>query len=201
MESFFFSLGIDNNVFHYFILPFFIFLARVCDVSISTIRIMFVMNSKTFLAPLLGFFEALVWLLAIGQIIQNIDNIYSYLAYAGGFAVGTYVGMVFEEKLALGKVLVRVITQKEDSELLEYLKEKKFRFTNLDATGNSGRVNLLFTVIKREELPELIDKIKVYNPQAFYTVENVKRVSDDEKHFFQTENPQRRFRLLSLKRR
>jgi uncharacterized protein YebE (UPF0316 family) len=138
------------------------------------------MHGKKLLAPLLGFFEAFIWLLAIRQIITNIDAFYSYFAYAGGFATGTFLGMVIEEKLALGRVVVRVITQNPAEQLTAFLKEKGYRYSNLDAESNDGKVNVLFTVVKRDELPTYINIIKKYNPQAYYTVESVKKVSDDD---------------------
>lgn len=104
----------------------------------------------------------------------------SYLAYAGGFAMGTFVGMTIEEKLALGRVLVRVVTPTPMPELIEYMKEKNFRFTSVGAEGRFGKVNLLFTVMKRDALTEFIGKVKTYNDKAFYTIESVKRVSEDD---------------------
>jgi len=180
MEEYMVSWGISSSVFSFVIMPILIFIARVCDVSLSTLRIMFVLNGKTTIAPILGFFEALIWLLAIGQIIQNIDNPVSYIAYAAGFAAGTYVGMVFEEKLAVGRVLVRVITSSPIPELIEFMKENNYRFTNVGAEGRYGKVNLLFTVIKREMLHEYVSKVKSFNDKAFYTIESVKRISEDD---------------------
>ncbi len=180
MKDFFEGMGISNEAFTYIVIPALIFIARVCDVSINTVRIIFVMNGKKFLAPLLGFFEAFIWLLAIRQIITNIDAIYSYFAYAGGFATGTFLGMVIEEKLALGRVVVRVITQNPAEQLTAFLREKGYRYSNLDAQSNDGKVNVLFSVVKRDELPSYIGIIKKYNPQAYYTVESVKKVSDDD---------------------
>src|SRR5690554_4137967 len=114
MEEFFYeNFGVSENVLNYLIIPFLIFVARIGDVTLSTIRIIFVMSGKKNIAPILGFFEAMIWLLAIGQIFNNIDNVWSYLAYSGGFAAGTYVGMVIEEKLAIGRVVVRLITNTE----------------------------------------------------------------------------------------
>lgn len=180
MQAYFESFGISVEVFNYAIMPLLIFFARVTDVSINTLRIMFMLNGKKKIAPILGFFEALIWLLAIGQIFQNISNPMSYLAYAGGFAMGTFVGMTIEEKLALGRVLVRVITPTPMPELIEYMKEKNFRFTSVGAEGRFGKVDLLFTVMKRDALTEFIGKVKTYNNKAFYTIESVKRVSEDE---------------------
>jgi uncharacterized protein YebE (UPF0316 family) len=180
MQEYFTTLGIPKEVFDYLIMPLLIFCARVMDVSINTLRIMFVLNGKKKIAPILGFFEALIWLLAIGQIFQNINNPMSYVAYAGGFAMGTFVGMTIEEKLALGRVLVRVITPEPMPDLIEYMKDRNYRFTSVGAEGRYGKVNLLFTVMKRDSLKEYVEKVKTLNDKAFYTIESVRRVSEDE---------------------
>jgi uncharacterized protein YebE (UPF0316 family) len=180
MQEYFTTLGVPKEVFDYLVMPLLIFCARVMDVSINTLRIMFVLNGKKKIAPILGFFEAMIWLLAIGQIFQNINNPMSYVAYAGGFAMGTFVGMTIEEKLALGRVLVRVITPEPMPELIEYMKERNYRFTSVGAEGRYGKVNLLFTVMKREVLKEYVEKVKTINNNAFYTIESVRRVSEDD---------------------
>ena len=178
--EFFKELGFSEDVFAFVILPILIFLARIGDVSIATIRVIFVLQGKKFMAPFLGFFESFIWLIAIGQIFKHIDNPVSYISYASGYAMGTYVGMWIEEKLALGSVVVRVITAKPAEELVEYLKDKKFRYSSIDAHGNEGKVNIIFTVVRREALKNLIPTIKTYNPKAFFTIEGVKKVSDEE---------------------
>lgn len=180
MQDLLHSLGISENLLNYVLMPLLIFVARIGDVSINTLRIMFMMNGKKNIVPILGFFEAMIWLLAIGQIFQNVDNPLSYIAYAGGFATGTYVGMTLEEKLAIGRVLVRVITPIPHPELLEFMKMKNYRFTNVGGEGRFGKVNLLFTVMKRDTLQEFISKVKEVDEKAFYTIESVKRVSEDD---------------------
>lgn len=199
MQDFFNSIGISDNILNYVIMPLLIFVARIGDVSINTLRIMFMMNGKKNIVPILGFFEALIWLLAIGQIFQNVDNPLSYLAYAGGFATGTYVGMTLDEKLALGRVLVRVITPKTSPLLLEFMKERNYRFTNVGAEGRYGKVNLLFTVMKRDQLTEFISKVKELEEKAFYTIESVKRVSEEELNVME-DKPRFRSRLFSRAR-
>ncbi|MFN3998753.1 DUF2179 domain-containing protein [Algoriphagus sp.] len=180
MQDLLHSFGISENLLNYVLMPLLIFVARIGDVSINTLRIMFMMNGKKNIVPILGFFEAMIWLLAIGQIFQNVDNPLSYIAYAGGFATGTYVGMTLEEKLAIGRVLVRVITPEPLPELLEFMKNRNYRFTNVGGEGRFGKVNLLFTVMKRDILQEFISKVKEVDEKAFYTIESVKRVSEDE---------------------
>jgi uncharacterized protein YebE (UPF0316 family) len=162
-----------------FVLPFLIFLSRVLDVSMSTIRIMFVWAGNKWLATILGFFEALIWIVVIGQIMKDITNIYAYFAYAGGFAAGTFTGMYIEQKLAFGKVVLRVITKRKATELIEFLKNCKYGVTSADADGHEGKVNIVYTVIKRAQLDTVLKIIKAYNPRAFYTIENVRFVNDE----------------------
>lgn len=174
------TLGLDPFVFQFIVLPIMIFFARIMDVSINTIRIIFMLHSRKLLSTILGFFESLIWLLAISQIFQNLTSWPTYLAYAGGFASGILVGMLIEEKLAIGKVVIRVITRQPADTLIEFFTRNGYRYSSVNATSDEGDVNVLFTVIKREKLKMTIAEIKRYNPQAFYTVEGVKRVSDDD---------------------
>ncbi len=179
-------LGLDPAFFGLVILPILIFFSRIMDVSINTMRIIYMLHGKKLISTILGFFESLIWLIAISQIFQNVNSIATYLAYAGGFASGVFVGMIIEEKLALGSVLIRVITRKPATELIHFLNNNHYRYSNVDAVSDEGKVNVLFTVIKRDNLVSTISAIKKYNPQAFYTVEGVKQVSDhvsDEKGF------------------
>jgi len=115
-----FELNTNNiDIFAWVILPILIFLARVCDVSIGTIRIIFVSKGIKYLATFLGFFEILIWLMAISQIMQNLTNVYYYLFYAGGFSTGIFVGILIDEKLSIGTVSVRIITRTDASKLIE----------------------------------------------------------------------------------
>lgn len=181
MEAFIISkLGISYEIFSYVVLPLLIFLARVTDVSLATVRVMFIMSGIKKWAPMLGFFESLIWLLAIGQIMQNISNVYSYIAYATGYATGTFVGMYIEEKIAMGKVLVRVIARSPIEELIQWLNDNGYRYSNVHAEDNGGNANVLFTVAKRSNMEDLLGAVRYFHPEAFYTVESVKRVSDDD---------------------
>lgn len=181
METFMMeNLGVSPAVFNYLILPALIFVARVFDVTLATIKILFVMNGKRDIAPVLGFFESLIWLLAIGQIITNIDNGLSYIAYASGFATGTWVGMYIEEKLAVGRVMLRLIVNDLNGELMEFLHNNDFRYSMLDAMGKMGKVSIVFFVVERENLTRLIEGINVHHPNAFYTIESVKQVSKSQ---------------------
>jgi uncharacterized protein YebE (UPF0316 family) len=178
MESFFIqNLGLDRELYNLIVLPLLIYFARLCDVSLSTLRQIFVMSGRRNLAPVIGVFESLIWLVAISTIMQNLTNAYCYIAYAAGFASGIFVGMTIEEKLALGKVMVRVITRREATDLIEYLRTTKFGFTYVEGEGKRENVKLIFSVVQRQDLPELLNIINSFNPNAFYTVETVRYAS------------------------
>lgn len=170
MDSSFFS----SSLFTWLILPLLIFLARVVDVSFGTLRIVYIAKGRRYIAPMLGFVEVLIWLLAIGQIIKNLNNVACYIAYAGGFATGNFVGIWIENKLALGNQVLRIITSRDSTDLINNLKSKGYGITILNAEGSQGPVKIIFTIIKRKNLPEVIELIKTYNPKAFYSVEDVR---------------------------
>lgn len=204
MEDFFYNnFGVTANTLNYVLLPILIFVARIGDVTLSTIRIIFVMSGKKNIAPILGFFEAMIWLLAIGQIFNNIDNVWSYLAYSGGFAAGTYVGMVIEEKLAIGRVVVRLITNTEVDGFLDFLNQHNYRYSIIDAEGRKGAVNVVFLVIKRDALNHLTEGINKHHPKSFYTIEGVKKVNEGSHEGTLSDTPAMRFnfRWLQLKRK
>jgi uncharacterized protein YebE (UPF0316 family) len=167
------QLVLNSGFYMWLILPLLIFLARVADVSIGTIRLIFISRGLKYLAPVVGFIEILIWLLAIGQIMKNLSNPACYIAYAGGFAIGNFVGMWIAEKLSLGVVLIRVVTKKDAAELVEYLKSADYGVTSVDGHGTSGQVKVVFTIVPRRELKRVAELINKFNPQAFYSIEEV----------------------------
>jgi uncharacterized protein YebE (UPF0316 family) len=179
METFFTqTVGLSENFFSYVILPLLIFMARIMDVSINTIRIIYVLGGRRLTATVLGFFESFIWLMAIRQIFEHMDNWVCYVAYPGGFAMGILVGMIIEERIAYGKVIVRIITRKDVTELIAFITKNQFRYTRVASEGLDGPENLVFTVLPRENLEDLLTKMKAILPTAFYTVEKVNRAAD-----------------------
>lgn len=174
-------LGIPADLFHWLVIPVLIFLARISDVSISTLRIMLMMSGRKRISAFMGFFESMVWLLAISQILQNVGNPVTYVAYASGFATGIYVGMRIEEKLAVGQVILRVITSQDAIVLTTAIQQAGIRLTIVDAKGSKGPVQLLFTVINRDQIPDMISLIEAHNPKAFYSIENVRFVREEDR--------------------
>lgn len=179
MEQFFVeTLGISEDLFSYVLLPILIFFARILDVSINTVRIIYVLGGRKVTSTLLGFFESFIWLMAIRQIFEHLDNWMCYVAYPAGFAAGIFVGMIIEEKIAYGKVIVRIITRKDVQTLLQYLSKEYHRYTYVKAEGPDGLENLVFTVLQREKLEQLLVRLKEILPTAFYTVEKVNRAAE-----------------------
>ena len=168
----------DSGLFSYALLPFLIFISRVFDVSLGTLRIIFVNRGMKFVAPIIGFFEIFIWLIVIGQIMQNLNNITNYIAYAGGFAMGNFVGIFLEQKLAMGIVLLRIITMKNARELIAHFRGLGYRVTNVPAEANDGEVEIIFLPVKRKEIKNVIAAIKKYNENALYTFEDVRALSE-----------------------
>ncbi|NLM84862.1 MAG: DUF2179 domain-containing protein [Clostridiales bacterium] len=188
-----------SPTFRWVILPLLIFLGRICDVTLGTLRIIFVSRSKRILAPIVGFFEVSIWLLAISQIMQQLDNPLCFIAYAGGFAMGNYIGIRIEEKLAMGSLVVRVFLTQDDGCLKERLAEAGFGYTSIPGQGKNGAVEIIFTVIMRKDLEKVIQLIESCREGAFYSVEDVKMVRQG---IFPKPPVKRRWEFLSgLKRK
>lgn len=167
----------DTNFFTYFLLPFLIFISRIMDVTIGTIRIVMVSKGQKIWAPLLGFFEILIWLLAISRIFENLDNWACYFAYAAGFATGNYIGLIIEERLAMGIVKIQIITRRNAGDLIINLKNAGYGITHHEARGSSENVSIIYSIIKRNEIQKVENIVKETNPKAFYSIEDVKSVS------------------------
>jgi uncharacterized protein YebE (UPF0316 family) len=156
------------------IIPVLIFLARVADVSIGTLRIVFISKGMKMIAPVLGFFEIFIWLLAVSRIFQNSGNMLYFFAYALGFATGNYVGLKIEEHLAIGYINIRIITQLSGEYLIKRLSSEGYGVTSVEAKGSLGDVNIIYCVLKRSDYKHVAELIYEYNPQAFYTIEDIR---------------------------
>jgi len=170
--------NIDPAVISLVAVPLFIFFARICDVTIGTMRIIFVARGMKMVAPILGFIEVFIWIIAIGQIFQNLTNPLNYLAYAAGFGTGNYVGMLVEERLAMGLSLIRIITPRDATDLINYLRAAGYGVTVLDAQGKQGPGKVIFSVIKRKNIRDVENAIHEFAPKAFYSVEDSRRAAE-----------------------
>jgi uncharacterized protein YebE (UPF0316 family) len=165
---------VNSDVYAWIILPLLVFGSRVMDVSLGTLRIIFIARGRRKLAPLLGFFEVLIWIVVVSQVIQNLHSPLAYIAYAAGFATGNYVGMRIEDKLAIGTLIVRVIVPQEASQLMTRLHDAGYGVTRIDAHGSTGEVTLVYTVVKRKDLYDVMTIIQNTYPKAFTSVEEVR---------------------------
>jgi uncharacterized protein YebE (UPF0316 family) len=168
----------DSSLFTYLVLPGLIVLARICDVTIGTLRIIVLSRGHKYLAPLLGFFEVLIWITVTAKIMQNLHNPICYVAYAGGFALGNLVGIIVEQRLAMGKVVIRIISSQNATQLITALRDKGYGVTSIPAQGSTGLVQVIFSVIKRSGLDKVVEIVKKFNPKAFYSIEDVRFVSE-----------------------
>lgn len=157
----------------FFLLPLLIFVAEICVVTISTVRIIFIARRRKVLAAILGVFEVSIWLFAIGQVMSNLADPLCYLAFAGGFALGNYLGVVIEGKLAMGSLVVRVITHKNGGGIVAALKAANYGVTSLDAHGAKGPVQVVLTVIPRKELVNVVGILQGCDGNVFYSVEDL----------------------------
>jgi uncharacterized protein YebE (UPF0316 family) len=156
------------------VIPILIFIAKILDVTFGTIRIIFISRSRKYLAPIFGFCEIMIWLFAISQIMQHLTNIYFYLAYALGYATGNFVGVSIEEKMALGMVVLRIITKTECSLLVDQLRSTGYGVTCFDGEGSRGNVKLVYMTIERKDTNHIISIIKKFHPHTFFSIEEVR---------------------------
>jgi uncharacterized protein YebE (UPF0316 family) len=156
---------------------FIIFLAEVCVVTVGTLRIIFVSRGHRFLAPMLGFCEITMWLFAMRQIMQNLDDLGCFLGFALGFTLGNFLGIIIDKKLALGTLKVHVITQRNSDPLLQDLRGSDFGATRIPGHGATGPVNIIMTVIRRKQLHEVLGIIRGFDPDAFYAVDELQITS------------------------
>lgn len=174
MDTSFFS----SEIFYWVVLPLLIFFSRIVDQSIGTLRLIFSSKGLKRLSPFFAFFESLIWLVAISQIMRHLDNVLSYVAFAGGYAAGNFVGIWLEEKISIGNVVVRLIPKKDTTPLIQYLRANNYGVTVVDVDGTLGPTKMLFTTVRRKDAKRLIEIIKEYNPTAFYTIDEVRTVSE-----------------------
>lgn len=153
-----------------------IFLARLIDVSLATIRMIMVVRGKRIIAACIGFVEASVYILAVGKVLSAIKNPLNVLAYALGFATGNYVGIFLEEKMALGSIIVQVILEYEVTELVEKLRDKGFGVTVVEGCGKEGIRHLLNVTLQRKNLPKLYSIIDNHDRNAFVTVTDARAI-------------------------
>lgn len=156
--------------------PLVIFGLRIIDVSLATSRLLLAVRGDRVVVPIIGFFESLIWLFAVGAAIQSLSSPLHILGYAGGFAAGNIVGLWVEEKMALGLSTVRIISKVGGVELADALRERGFGVTEFAGQGREGTVEVVYTVAKRRHVPSIMREVARWDPDAFVTVESPKEI-------------------------
>lgn len=170
-------------------MSFLIFFFRIADVTLGTIRVIYLSKGAKTIAPVLGFFEVLIWVIAAQQIFTNLSNPIYLVMYSLGFAAGTYVGMWVEEKTNKGKVMLRIITKKDAIELESKINDMRITVTVIDGVGSSGNrdnqlyvpynVKILYVAVRKKNIEKVLDILKVYDENAHYTIEDLRYATDD----------------------
>jgi uncharacterized protein YebE (UPF0316 family) len=169
----------NPELYSWVILPLLIFFARICDVSMETIRVIYIAKGIKYLAPIIAFFEIVIWLLAIEVVMNDLSNIANFLAFAFGFAMGTYVGLVIEEKISIGMVILRIITTEDSTDgIIRFMESENYGITTIDATGSRGNVKMIMSLVNRVDVPRITGHIRTTNPHAFYSLEDVRYVNE-----------------------
>ncbi len=154
--------------------PIIIFVGRICDVTLGTLRIIFVSKGEKRKAPFVGFFEVFIWVIVISQIFSNSNNLVAYLAYAGGYAAGNFVGIMVENKIAIGFFLFRIYTKKNGTELTRLLNNNGLGSTYIKGKGAISEVSVIETVVSRKSEKKVIDLVNTFDTDAFYLIEDIR---------------------------
>ncbi len=145
----------------------------------ETIRVIYISKGIKYLAPIIAFFEIVIWLLAMEVVMRDLTNIANFLAFAFGFAMGTYIGLVIEEKLSIGMVIMRIVTTEESNdEIVPFMQSENYGITMLDAKGSRGNVRIILSLVNRTDVARITERIRSTNPHAFFSIEDVRYVNE-----------------------
>jgi len=152
----------------------FVFGMRVIDMSLDTLRLLFIMRSQRILAGLIGASQAAVFILAVSAVLRGPLNVWTVLGYAGGFGCGIILGMFVEDKLALGYNMLDIYSLQKGKAITDALREQGYAVTEFSARGRSGSMRVIQCVVTRKEVPQVRGIVEEVDPQAFLTIGDVK---------------------------
>ncbi|OGO67459.1 MAG: hypothetical protein A2Z37_02845 [Chloroflexi bacterium RBG_19FT_COMBO_62_14] len=156
------------------VMPLIIFCLRVGDMSLDTLRVLFVVRGRKATAWMLGFFQSALWVVAITSVLSNLGNLWNLIGYAGGFATGNVVGMVIEEWLAVGHGHLRIISSRRGTAIAEAIRSAGYAATELSGRGKDGMVSVINCSVRRRDIDRVREQVKHIDPEAFLTVEEVR---------------------------
>ena len=153
-----------------------IFALRVSDMSLDTLRVLVVMRGRKGIAWVLGFFQSAIFVLAISSVLQNLDNPLNMIGYAAGFATGNVLGMLIEERIALGHMNLRIVSSRLGSAIAERIRGEGYAITEIPGRGKDGMVSLLTCSVLRKNVDRVYKIVNQVDPEAFITAEDVRPV-------------------------
>lgn len=156
------------------LLPVVIFFGRICDVTLGTLRIIFVSKGERKKAPIVGFFEVLIWVFIISQVFTHANSPIAFLAYAAGYACGNFIGICVENKIAFGYVLMRIYTKKDGLQLAKLLNKNNFGSTYIKGKGAFSEVGIIESVIRRKMQQTVTTIIEDFDSDVFYLIEDIR---------------------------
>lgn len=157
-----------------YLLPFIIFFGRIIDVSLGTLRIIFVSKGEKYLAPIVGFFEVFIWIVVISEILSRANGIFSYLSYAAGYGMGNFVGIMIEQRIAFGLLLCRVYTTQDGKELIKILNRENIGSTLIHGSGSVGETDIIEIVLNRKQSKFIEKLLNQFDPDVFYVTEDIR---------------------------
>ena len=153
-----------------------IFVLRVSDMTLDTLRVLFVIRGRKSLAWILGFFQSALWVIAITSVLSNLDNPWNIISYAGGFATGNVVGIMIEQGLAIGHSHVQIISQRLGSAIADTVRNMGYAATELPARGRDGTVSVISCSMRRRDVEEVRKMVQEIDSEAFITVEDIRPI-------------------------
>ncbi|MBO9371429.1 MAG: DUF2179 domain-containing protein [Chloroflexi bacterium] len=153
-----------------------IFVLRVIGISLSTVATILTVQGRKLLAVLTGSLSTLIYVVAIAQVVTNLQNLVNLAAYVIGFGVGTWVGMLLEERMALGFSEVRIISTESGDAVAAAMRAAGFGVTQMEGRGRTGSVSIVDVFVPRRSLPTVLKVAEETDPQAIVTVSEARAV-------------------------
>lgn len=156
--------------------PVVIFFLRISDVSLATVRMLLMVRNRKLLVPILAFFEVSIWVFAVATVVQHLSSPWHLMGYAGGYATGNIVGMLIEERLALGLATVRTMVADGGAELAATLRVSGYAVTEMAGRGRDGAVEVLYSVMHRRRVAPYVRMVNEGAPDSFVVVDEPRAV-------------------------
>ncbi len=153
-----------------------IFLLRLVNMTLDTIRILAVMRGRKAMAWGTGFFQVLIFLVIIAWILADISNPFKFIAFCAGFATGSAFGVLIEERIGMGYADMRIVSARRGKALVKGLRAAGYAATEMAGSGKFGTVEVIGCTIRRSNIHELTDMVNTIDPQAFISSEVVRTV-------------------------